>query len=135
MVSRVGPFTSRPPEFERLYVSVQDGAENGIPSRRDIRIVSTEPVGIKPEPPSIRVPESGGTYPIGGRPIDGFCIEGATVELLDERGVKLNDALVVDNKWYTSFTWGPGVHRIKAWQKTGDIFSEPSPLVEFTVTP
>ncbi|MFV0930957.1 hypothetical protein [Pseudomonas jessenii] len=135
VVSRVGPFTSRPPEFERLYVSVQDGAENGIPSRRDICIVSTEPVGIKPEPPSIRVPESGGTYPIGGMAIDGLCIKGATVELLDERGVKLNDALVVDNKWYTSFTWGPGVHRIKAWQKTGDIFSEPSPLVEFTVTP
>ena len=67
--------------------------------------------------------------------IDGFCEVGATVELLDENGVKLNDALVVDNKWYTSFTWGPGVHRIKAWQKKGDIVSEPSVLVEFTVTP
>lgn len=135
VVPRVGPFTRRPPEFERLEASVQDGAEKGIPSNRGTRIVRTVPVGIKPPPPSIRVPVSGGTYPIGGMAIDGICEVGATVELLDERGVKLNDALVVDNKWYTSFTWGPGVHRIKAWQKKGDIVSEPSVLVEFTVTP
>lgn len=135
VVRRVGPFTSRPPEFERLMVYVQDGAEKRFPSRRVPLFVTTEPVGIKPPPPSIRVPVSGGTYPIGGMAIDGICEVGATVELLDERGVKLNDALVVDNKWYTSFTWGPGVHRIKAWQKKGDIVSEPSVLVEFTVTP
>lgn len=133
VVPRVGPFTRRPPDFDRLIVSARDGAAKDIPSGYDTRIVYTQPIGTTPPPPSIRVPISGVTYPVGGMAIDGTCEVGATVELLDEGGTKLNDTLVVDNKWYSSFTWGPGTHRIKAHQKKGDIFSEPSPIVEFTV--
>ena len=90
-------------------------------------------IDTRPPAPSIRVPVTDSTHPAGALAIDGLCEVGNTVELLNGAGTKLNDALVVDNKWYSSLTLGEGNHRIRARQSKNGLTSEPSAVVRFTV--
>ncbi|MGY3175232.1 hypothetical protein ACVWYU_004656 [Pseudomonas sp. TE12234] len=127
----VGPH--RTPRDEYVDIEVGDGHSGQRISKKIhqqfIRIIDTP----RPPAPSIRVPVTGSTHPVGALAIDGLCEVGNTVELLNGAGTKLNDALVVDNKWYSSLTLGEGSHSIQARQSKNGLTSEPSAVVQFTV--
>jgi hypothetical protein len=90
---------------------------------------------IKPPLPVCTYPEQDARFPAGQLIIEGTCMAGATVKLLNHDDSWLADAVVNDTKWRSSRVWDIGYKQVKVQQCFKDVLSDITEGRDFHIKP
>lgn len=91
--------------------------------------------GTKPPLPTIVSPAEGSQHTLGRVFVEGCCLWGAAVEVLNHDDSKLDDAKVKGDIWSYSRNWGAGTKHVKARQIVNGVASDPTKELKFYVSP
>ncbi len=108
------------PKSDKPATSLSDAGEGAVTSA--------------PVPPTITAPLEGSKHIVGRVFLEGICLQGAKVEVLNYDNTKLADATVTGTRWFYSRKWDAGDKHVKVRQIVAGAPSVPSPQREFRVT-